>query len=125
MSDISTGQSDNSSDALEAARREKLRKIVELGIDPWGGRFDGYMSIGEIRSCESEIVSHPAQPGERHGQQNGPRVLAAGRIVLMRDTGKLIFADIRDWTGQIQLYIGKKQVGDQNWASLNALILVT
>ncbi len=34
----------------------------------------------------------------------------------MRDTGKLIFADIRDWTGKIQLYIGKKQVGEQNWA---------
>ncbi len=36
--------------------------------------------------------------------------------MLLRDTGKLIFADIRDWTGQIQLFIGNKQVGEQNWA---------
>ena len=34
----------------------------------------------------------------------------------MRDTGKLIFLDLRDWTGQIQVFIGKKQVGEQNWA---------
>ena len=34
----------------------------------------------------------------------------------MRDTGKLIFLDLRDWTGRIQLYIGKKQVGEANWA---------
>jgi lysyl-tRNA synthetase class 2 len=34
----------------------------------------------------------------------------------MRDTGKLIFLNIRDWTGDIQLFIGKKQVGEQNWS---------
>ena len=28
--------------ALEAARRVKLRKIQEIGMDPWGGRFDGH-----------------------------------------------------------------------------------
>ena len=34
----------------------------------------------------------------------------------MRNKGKLIFLDIRDWTGQIQLFIGKNQVGEENWA---------
>ena len=39
----------------EAARREKLQKIAAMGIDPWGGRFDERMLIGEIRSRKSEI----------------------------------------------------------------------
>ncbi|HEY2827899.1 MAG TPA: lysine--tRNA ligase [Pirellulales bacterium] len=113
---IPTGNSSETpGDSLEQARREKLRKIGALGIDPWGSRFDGHQSIGEIRQRESEIVtSQPSAEGQ-HAEQHGPRVRAAGRIVLMRDTGKLIFANIRDWTGQVQLYIGKKQVGDQNW----------
>ena len=33
----------------EAARREKLRKLQSLGIDPWGGRFDNHRPIAEIR----------------------------------------------------------------------------
>jgi lysyl-tRNA synthetase, class II len=103
---------------LIAARRDKLRRLEDLGIDPWGSRFDGHQPIGEIRRRESEIEVAPPQPGAevRHAEQHGPRVRAAGRIVLMRDTGKLIFLDIRDWSGQIQLYIGKKQVGEDNWA---------
>ena len=36
-------------DRLEAARREKLRKIAALGVDPWGGRFDDRTLIGDIR----------------------------------------------------------------------------
>ncbi len=102
--------------ALEAARREKLRKIEELGVDPWGGRFDDHLPIGDIRQKESEIVVHPIQEGRRSAEQTGPQVRAAGRIVLQRKKGKLIFLDIRDWTGKIQLFIGKNQVGEKNWA---------
>jgi lysyl-tRNA synthetase class 2 len=104
--------------ALVAARRDKLRRLEDLGIDPWGGRFDGHQPIGEIRRRESEIEVGPPQSGTegRYAEQHGPRIRGAGRIVLMRDTGKLIFLDIRDWSGQIQLYIGKKQVGEGNWA---------
>ena len=102
----------------EASRREKLRKIQELGLDPWGSRFDGHLPIGDIRAREGEITVEPAPPDpqKRGPAQHGPKVRAAGRIVLQRKKGKLIFLDIRDWTGQIQLMIGRAQVGEENWA---------
>jgi lysyl-tRNA synthetase class 2 len=99
---------------LEAARREKLRKLQELGHDPWGGRFDDHAAVAQIRTREAEIEKVP-QP-EGNPVERGPRVRAAGRIVLQRKTGKLIFINIRDWTGDIQLFIGRAQVGEDSWA---------
>jgi lysyl-tRNA synthetase class 2 len=108
----------------EAARREKLRKIQELGIDPWGQRFDGHQKIGDIRARESEIVvAAAAEEGKRSPEQHGPKVRAAGRIILQRKKGKLIFADIRDWSGRVQLFIGRNQVGEENWALAELLDL--
>ncbi|MGE4102274.1 MAG: lysine--tRNA ligase [Pirellulales bacterium] len=124
----------SSASALEAARREKLRKLQELGLDPWGQRFDDHQPIGDIRARLGEVVLVHQGSGERiafptdgsdlktfiaergPGETDGPRVRAAGRIVLQRSSGKATFLDIRDWTGQIQVHIGKKQVGDDNWA---------
>ena len=122
----------------EAARREKLRKIAELGHDPWGGRFDDRLWIGDIRARASEIrfvkgdgtktelpegldqnAFRQWTASQGAGEMHGPKVRAAGRVVLLRDTGKLIFTDILDWTGRVQLFIGKSQVGDDNWQLAN------
>lgn len=121
----------------ESSRRDKLRKIADMGLDPWGGRFDARSYIGDIRARAAEIrfcrdtgesIELPPlddQTGtdfrawlqqQGPGEMTGPQVRAAGRIVLQRDTGKLRFVDIRDWTGRIQLFIGKKQVGDDGFA---------
>ncbi len=100
----------------EASRREKLRKIEALGVDPWGCRFDGHTAIASIRARENEITVEASAAEGREPAQHGPKVRAAGRIVLQRKKGKLIFIDIRDWTGQIQLFIGRAQVGEDNWA---------
>src|SRR5436309_1455979 len=89
-------------DTFEASRSEKLRRIEELGIDPWGGRFDGHQAIGAIRD-----LPHDAQPSVR--------VRAAGRIVLRRGQGKVAFVDLWDWSGKIQVMIGQKQVGEIGW----------
>jgi len=35
--------------------------------------------------------------------------------VLLRRAGKLVFLDLHDWTGRIQVAIGMKQVGEKNW----------
>ena len=44
-----------SSSGSDESRREKLRKIIELGIDPWGQRFDDRDMIGDIRNRTGEI----------------------------------------------------------------------
>lgn len=102
----------SSGDVLEASRREKLKRIVELGFDPWGGRFDGHAAISAIRSRENEV-----------GDESGPKVRAAGRIILQRKKGKVIFIDIHDWTGKLQILIGAQQVGEQKWELAQCLDL--
>ena len=91
-------------DTFEASRLEKLRRIEELGIDPWGGRFDGHRAIAEIRALPTDLP-----------EDQRPRVRAAGRIVLRRDMGNAHFLHIADWTGRVQVMIGKKQVGEAAW----------
>jgi len=125
---------------LEAARREKIRKLEALGVDPWGGRFDGHAAIDAIRRRADAITFRPTNGGaevpvpagveikswleqQPPGELHGPQVRAAGRIVLQRKTGKLIFADIRDWTGRIQIFVGRKQVGEESWAIAECLDL--
>ena len=39
----------------------------------------------------------------------------AGRIVLRRGQGKVHFLELRDWTDQIQIFLGKNQIGDAGW----------
>jgi lysyl-tRNA synthetase class II len=75
--------------------RAKLQKLIELGVDPWGGRFDDHQAIAAIRAREHEITTDPPPEGKTEGEQHGPRVRAAGRLVLIRDTGKLIFANLK------------------------------
>jgi len=110
--------------ALEQARRAKMEKLSELGVDPWGQRFDDKLPIADVRSKESEIEATTVQDkGREQTQYSGPKVRVAGRIVLMRPTGKLIFANIVDRTGTIQLFIGQSQVGERNWEIAQCLDL--
>jgi lysyl-tRNA synthetase class 2 len=97
------------------ARRNKLRKIEEMGFDPWGGRIDNHQPIGEIRERVGEIVVTPPAEEGKHPEEHGPKVRAAGRIVLRRPSGKVHWLQIRDWSGTIQVMIGKNQVGEKNF----------
>jgi lysyl-tRNA synthetase, class II len=84
----------------ERIRREKLAKLRELGVDPFGQRFDVTESLSVIKS--------------KYNPENEEQtVRGAGRIVLHRDIGKLIFITLRDWTGNLQIGLSKQWLGDQ------------
>ncbi|MGL4513217.1 MAG: lysine--tRNA ligase [Lacipirellulaceae bacterium] len=63
-----------------------------------------------------------AAGGGERGELQGPTLRVAGRIVLLRTAGKLVFITLRDQTGELQLMIGKAQVGD-SWALVDQLDL--
>ncbi len=96
-------------------RLDKLRQLEALGIDPWGQRFDGRTPIGEIRTLEP-LPFDDANP-------QGPRVVAAGRIVRHRTGGKLHFLELWDQSGRIQLMIRVNKVSELEWKVLNLLDL--
>ena len=62
--------SDEPRESLEEVRLEKLRRIADLGLDPWGNRFDGHQAIGDVRAA--------ALPKEPAGDQPGPMVRVRG-----------------------------------------------
>ncbi len=117
------------------ARREKLSKLVEKGIDPFGSRFDDRTLAGQCREMKDQIQFFKQDGTEvplpdfedpdldyrmwksenGPGEEKGPTVRVAGRIKFSRDKGKLIFLTLRDWTGEVQIFIGKKQVGDEDF----------
>jgi lysyl-tRNA synthetase class 2 len=80
----------------EADRRAKLAAIANLGVDPWGQRFDGRQLIGDIRQLV--IADDPL---------TGPTVRAIGRVLTLRKMGKVRFLDLQDSSGKIQVMIGE------------------
>ncbi|HEX8522786.1 MAG TPA: lysine--tRNA ligase [Tepidisphaeraceae bacterium] len=89
----------------EQERRQKLHKLRELGIDPFGQREQGVVPLAAARQ----------QYLPEHGHDAGPVVKIAGRVMQKRDMGKLSFYRLRDDSGDLQIAIDKKRVDETSW----------
>ena len=87
---------------VQADRLSKLEAIRELGIDPYGGRYDTAEDIASVR-------------GRYVDESDGQIADAAGRLVLIRDMGKMIFATFRDETAQMQIALRKNKLDETSW----------
>jgi lysyl-tRNA synthetase class 2 len=83
---------------VQADRLAKLEKIRQLGIDPYGGRYDSAQPI-------AEVLARFVDGAE------GQSADIAGRLVLLRDMGKMMFCHLRDSTGQMQICLRKDTPG--------------
>jgi len=83
----------------------KLKEIEKRGIKPYAYRFDVSSDIASILNKYKDI-GH---------EKSKERVAIAGRIYTIRVHGKALFADIRDGTGKIQVYIRQEDVGERKY----------
>ena len=88
----------------EIARREKLPKYQELGIDPFGQAYNVTHHVSEIRELCKGKTAEKLDKMQLY-------VSVAGRIMAIRRMGKASFVNIQDKTGNIQSYIGIDVVG--------------
>ncbi|GIT29027.1 MAG: hypothetical protein Ct9H300mP1_10730 [Planctomycetaceae bacterium] len=92
----------------------KTAEDRDLGLDPWGHRFDGHIPISEAREkCPEESGT------------DGETVRVAGRIMLRNNRGKLKFYHVQDWTGRIQLMVSRGDLSEEQWELVGPWTSVT
>lgn len=82
---------------IREQRIEKIKQLKELGVDPYIGKTERTDVIAEAREKEGE------------------KVKVVGRVMAIRGHGGLIFMDLRDESGQMQLVIKKDNVSEREW----------
>ncbi|MEO5330671.1 MAG: lysine--tRNA ligase [Magnetococcus sp. YQC-5] len=86
------------------ARKAKLAALVEYGVNPYPNDFKPTDPLGRV--------------SQAHGEVTDPEVLAnvqvrsAGRIMLLRNFGKLTFATLVDESGRLQIAVHRDEVGE-------------
>ncbi|MFV8131249.1 bifunctional lysylphosphatidylglycerol synthetase/lysine--tRNA ligase LysX [Streptomyces syringium] len=75
-------------------RRAKLDRLRAAGVDPYPVDARRTHTLAAIRAAHAGLA-----PSSRTGE----RVTVAGRVLLVRDHGGVVFAVLRDWSGDLQL----------------------
>ena len=93
---------------LIANRRAKLKRWrEELGLQPYGNRVDGLVSLAEARQLFDQAASDAMAADEPPSDDPRQRARVAGRIMQHRAMGKLTFMSLRDASGDLQVSVSK------------------
>ncbi|EFL18890.1 bifunctional lysylphosphatidylglycerol synthetase/lysine--tRNA ligase LysX [Streptomyces sp. C] len=84
-------------------RHAKLERIRAAGTDPY--------PVGIPQRTHTAAALRAAHPGRTPGARTGERVTLAGRVMVVRDLGGVVFAVLRDWTGDAQLMFTRDESG--------------
>jgi len=88
------------------ARREKAEEMRQAGIDPFGHRFERTHTAAELHELYDDVDTEALEEAQHH-------VKISGRMMTKRRSGKISFADIKDRSGRIQVFVQKPVVGEE------------
>ena len=88
--------SDTTQNEYREQRLTNMRQLESMGYKPFGRAFPRSGRLLEIRN----------------GYEEEKAVTAAGRLTVIRDMGKSIFADLNDGSDRLQIYVRKNELGE-------------
>ena len=92
-----------------AQRMGKINELVAQGVKPFGAAYKDTVLVEPLKSSYKEDIEDD-QAGK-----------IAGRITAFRVMGKSIFADIKDSSGRMQIYVKKNDLGEDEFANFKKL----
>lgn len=92
----------------ERVRRQKMQDLKDMGIDPFGSAYKRTTTSGKIIAQYENKTKEELHELDVH-------VKIAGRIMTKRRQGKAGFMHIQDIDGQIQIYVRKDVVGEEQY----------
>ncbi|MEX1218601.1 MAG: lysine--tRNA ligase [Acidimicrobiales bacterium] len=98
--------------SIRAQRLERLGELRQAGVEPYPYRF--------VRTSDIEPVRQEWS-GLEAGSETGAVVRLAGRLMLKREQGRLTFGQLRDRSGEIQLFVSAGVLGKESFAEFNQL----
>jgi len=93
----------------QSEREDRIKKLSELqkaGINPYPASSERTHTIKEVLDKFKKNT----------------KVIIAGRLMTMRSHGNLIFANLQDESGKIQIAISKKEIGEKDFKIISKLI---
>ncbi len=108
---------DGGHSVFEAERSKRYGKVDEMrsgGLEPYPYRYDRTHTLSDLRTAFGELEA---------GTETEHRVSVAGRAMLIREQGKLIFATLKDRDDEVQLFVSKAVIGDDSFAAFGDLDL--
>ncbi|MGI9537230.1 MAG: lysine--tRNA ligase [Desulfocapsaceae bacterium] len=93
-----------------AQRREKAQTLADLGVKLYSNSFKPADRITDLLPKTEQL-----EPQQK--EEGGSTYTIAGRIMAMRKFGKAAFITVADSTGQMQVYVRKDTVGDEQFSA--------
>ena len=92
-------------------RRDKLKTFEDMGVAPFGHRYEVTYHAQDIRDKFDEL----------EGEEDGPKVRLAGRLMAKRGHGKASFAELMDMSGRMQIYFKYDVLGEEKYSQFRLL----
>lgn len=96
-------------DKLSKSKLKNLEKIKELGIEPYPYKFEPKNMAADIQKKYAKL---------KEAEHTKDKAVLAGRLLSFREFGKLIFADLLDGSGKIQLSFRSDVLSKEKFALL-------
>lgn len=90
-------------------RREKLEQLQQNGQDPF-------------QITKFDVTAHSEEIILQFEQMEGQEVSVAGRLMSKRVMGKASFCHVQDEKGQIQIYVRRDDVGEEEYAFFKKMV---
>lgn len=93
-------------------RRNKRAALIEAGEQPYGHSFKTSDHVADLEARYAELPD---------GETTEDVVTVAGRIMAIRRQGKIVFMELKDATGTVQLFIRINNVGEEAFEKIKDL----